>query len=69
MLEKADAILIGGGLLICLPIYFAIVAGTLTLQEVQQIPLPWFPGDQLLENLSVAWTKGNFGRLMLNSFR
>jgi sn-glycerol 3-phosphate transport system permease protein len=62
------AILIGGGLLICLPIYFAIVAGTLTLQQVQQIPLPWFPGDQFFENLAAAWTKGNFGRLMLNSF-
>lgn len=61
------AILIGGGLLFCLPIYFAIVAGSLTLQEVQQIPLPWLPGGHFLDNVAAAWTKGNLGRLLLNS--
>ncbi len=61
------AILIGGALLFCLPIYFAIVAGSLTLQEVQQIPLPWLPGGHFLDNVSQAWSKGNLGRLLLNS--
>jgi len=61
------AILIGGALLFCLPIYFAIVAGSLTLQEVQQIPLPWLPGSHFLDNVTQAWTKGNLGRLLLNS--
>ncbi len=61
------AILIGGALLFCLPIYFAIVAGSLTLQEVQQIPLPWLPGGHFLDNVTQAWTKGNLGRLLLNS--
>jgi sn-glycerol 3-phosphate transport system permease protein len=61
------ALLIGGALLFCLPIYFAIVAGSLTLQEVQQIPLPWLPGRHFLDNVTQAWTKGNLGRLLLNS--
>ena len=32
------AILIAGAALICLPIYFAFVASTLTITEVQQVP-------------------------------
>ena len=61
------AILVAGALLICLPIYFAFVASTLSLSEVQQLPLPWLPGDEFWENLQTAWTKGNFGRLFVNS--
>src|SRR4051812_24818372 len=61
------AILIAGALLICIPIYFAFVASTLSLAEVQQLPLPWFPGDRFWENLQTAWVKGDFGRLFLNS--
>ncbi|MGE0718269.1 MAG: sn-glycerol-3-phosphate ABC transporter permease UgpE [Alphaproteobacteria bacterium] len=60
-------ILVAGAALVCLPIWFAFVAGSLTIHEVQQIPLPWLPGDQLLENARTAWTRGNFGRLFLNS--
>jgi sn-glycerol 3-phosphate transport system permease protein len=60
-------ILIVGVVLVCFPIYFAFVAGSLTIQEVQRVPLPWLPGDQFLVNLDTAWNKGNFGRLFLNS--
>ena len=60
-------LLVIGAALVCFPIYFAFVAGSLTIQEVQRIPLPWLPGDQFLVNLETAWTKGNFGRLFLNS--
>ncbi|MCC7274988.1 MAG: ABC transporter permease subunit [Alphaproteobacteria bacterium] len=60
-------ILLLGAALVCLPIYFALVAGSLTIQEVQQVPLPWLPGSQLFTNAAAAWTKGNFGRLFVNS--
>ncbi|MGE0723597.1 MAG: ABC transporter permease subunit [Alphaproteobacteria bacterium] len=60
-------ILLVGAALVCFPIYFAFVAGSLTIQEVQRVPLPWLPGDQFLVNLDTAWNKGNFGRLFLNS--
>ncbi len=60
-------ILVVGAAIVCLPIYFAFVAGTLTIQEVQQVPLPWLPGDQLFVNARAAWEKGNFGRLFINS--
>ena len=61
------AILVVGAAIVCLPIYFAFVAGTLTIQEVQQVPLPWLPGDQLFVNAQVSWERGNFGRLFINS--
>jgi sn-glycerol 3-phosphate transport system permease protein len=62
------AILIAGACLVCLPLYFAFVAGSLSLQEVQQVPLPWLPGSHFIENVVEAWGEGNFSRLFLNSF-
>ena len=62
------AILIAGALLVCVPLYFAFVAGSLSMSDVQRVPLPWLPGDQFVENVATAWTKGNFGRLFINSF-
>lgn len=61
-------LLIGGIVLVCLPLYFAFIAGSLTMQEVQQVPMPWLPGGHFLENLATAWSKVNFGRLLVNSF-
>jgi len=60
-------LLIAGSLLVCVPLYFAFVASTLTVAEVQQVPLPWLPGEHFLDNARIAWVKGHFGRLFLNS--
>ena len=60
-------VLLVGALAVCLPLYFAFVAGSLTLEEVQQTPFPWLPGPHFLENLVAAWNQGNFSRLFLNS--
>ena len=61
------AVLLIGAIFVCLPLYFAFVAGSLTLQEVQQAPFPVLPGSQFLENLAAAWQQGEFSRLFLNS--
>ena len=61
-------ILILGGLMVCVPIYFAFVVGSHTASEVLTVPPPWLPGNGFLENAAVAWTKGNLGRLFFNSF-
>src|SRR4051812_37258974 len=63
----AHLILVVGAALVCLPIYFVFVTGTLTQQQVLQVPLPWIPGVQFLANLATAWQKADFGRLFLNS--
>jgi sn-glycerol 3-phosphate transport system permease protein len=61
-------ILILGGLMVCVPIYFAFVVGSHTASEVLTVPPPWLPGTEFLENAAVAWSKGNLGRLFFNSF-
>ena len=61
------AILIAGALLVCVPLYFAFVAGSLSIAEVQKVPLPWLPGDQFFANLQTAWIKADFSRTFLNS--
>jgi sn-glycerol 3-phosphate transport system permease protein len=61
------AILIAGALLVCVPLYFAFVAGSLSIAEVQKVPLPWLPGDQFAANLQAAWAKADFSRTFLNS--
>ncbi|HWI83498.1 ABC transporter permease subunit [Ramlibacter sp.] len=62
------AILLVGVAAVCVPLYLAFVAGSLTIEAVQQVPLPWLPGDRFLENVHTAWTKANFERLFFNSF-
>src|SRR5215204_4538799 len=63
----AHLILIAGAALVCIPIYFVFVTGTLTQQQVLQVPMPWVPGDQFMANVATAWQKADFGRLFLNS--
>ncbi|MBX4928890.1 ABC transporter permease subunit [Rhizobium binae] len=61
------AVLLIGAVFVCLPLYFAFVAGSLTLQEVQQAPFPVLPGSHFFENLAAAWQQGEFSQLFLNS--
>ena len=61
-------ILVLGGLLVCLPIYFAFVVGSHTVADVLAVPPPWLPGARFWENAQSAWTRGNLGRLLFNSF-
>ena len=62
------AILLAGVAAVCVPLYLAFVAGSLTLEDVQQVPLPWLPGAEFVANIQAAWTRGNFQRLFFNSF-
>jgi sn-glycerol 3-phosphate transport system permease protein len=61
-------ILILGGLIVCVPIYFAFVVGSHTTSDVLTVPPPWLPGTEFFSNVAVAWQKGNLGRLFFNSF-
>jgi sn-glycerol 3-phosphate transport system permease protein len=61
-------ILILGGLMVCVPIYFAFVVGSHTASDVLTVPPPWLPGTEFFDNAVTAWTKGNLGRLFFNSF-
>ena len=60
-------ILVIGAAFVCMPLYFAFVAGSLTIGEVQQVPFPMVPGGHFVENTVAAWNEGDFGRLYINS--
>jgi len=62
------ALLILGIGIVGFPIFYTLVAATLPLEEVAKVPMPLIPGDQLLVNLKAAWTKGDMGTQLLNSF-
>lgn len=61
-------ILLVGAALVCLPIYFVFVTGSLTQQEIMRVPMSWLPGDQFFANMQTVLSNANFGQLLLNSF-
>lgn len=61
-------VLIIGIILICLPLYFVVVTGSLSQQDVLKVPMSWLPGDQFLVNSLEVLTTINFGQLLLNTF-
>ena len=50
------------------PIFYAIIAATLPLDQVARVPMPLIPGDQFFTNIQAAWEKGHLGRQLANSF-
>lgn len=60
-------IMIVGLVLLVFPIWVVFVASTHDLPTVNQVPMPLWPGNQIVENYTTAWTKSNFGNAMWNS--
>ena len=50
------------------PILYAIIAATLTLEDVSRVPMSMIPGDQLFINFHEAWSRGDLGTQLINSF-
>lgn len=61
-------ILLLGAALVCLPIYFVFVTGSLSQQQVMSVPMSWLPGTEFFTNMKTIMSNANFGRLLLNSF-
>ncbi len=57
------AILWGGLAVVAFPIYLALVASTLTTQQIAQAPMPILPGPHLLDNYRDALLRGGIERL------
>ncbi|MGB3212120.1 MAG: ABC transporter permease subunit [Desulforhopalus sp.] len=57
-----------GILIVGFPILYSLIAATLPLEDVSQVPMPLIPGDQFMVNMTEAWTRGNLGNQILNSF-
>lgn len=60
--------LIVGILIVGFPIIYSLIAATLPLEDVSRVPMPLIPGDQFMTNMTEAWTRGNLGNQILNSF-
>ncbi|WP_181704791.1 ABC transporter permease subunit [Chthonobacter rhizosphaerae] len=60
-------VLVSGLVLLLMPLWIVFVAASHDFHTVNQVPMPLWPGDHLAENLAVAWQKGNFDRVMVNS--
>jgi len=48
----SHAVLAAAVLAIAFPLYVTVVASTLTLEQIMQVPMPLVPGDQLVKNYS-----------------
>ena len=57
-----------GIVIVGFPIIYSLIAITLPLEEVSQVPMPLIPGDQFMVNMKEAWARGNLGRQIFNSF-
>lgn len=60
-------LLILGILVTGFPIYVALVAATLTPEQVNGLPMPLFFGDQFVVNIQEAWSRADLGRQLFNS--
>jgi sn-glycerol 3-phosphate transport system permease protein len=61
-------ILLVGAALVCLPIYFVFVTGSLSQPEIMRVPMSWLPGNQFFANMQTVLSSANFDQLLLNSF-
>ncbi|MCP4023532.1 MAG: ABC transporter permease subunit [Desulfobacteraceae bacterium] len=62
------AFLMLGIVIVGFPIIYSLIAATLPLEEVSKVPMPLIPGDQFLVNMKEAWSRGNLGNQIFNSF-
>lgn len=60
-------ILLMGLAIVFVPMWLVFVASTLTLQQINEPPIGFLPGDQLWANLVEAWTRADFGVKLVNS--
>lgn len=60
--------LILGIVAVCFPILYAIIAATLPIEDVSTVPMTMIPGDQLFHNIHEAWSRGDLGTQLFNSF-
>jgi sn-glycerol 3-phosphate transport system permease protein len=56
-----------GAFLVVVPFWITFVAGSQSLQEVNQVPIGLLPSTHLWENLQAAWSRADLGPKMLNS--
>lgn len=59
--------LILGIFIVGFPMIYSLIAATLPLDQVSQVPMPLIPGDQFMVNMKEAWSRGDLGTQIMNS--
>ncbi|MCW5593914.1 MAG: glycerol-3-phosphate transporter, partial [Burkholderiales bacterium] len=55
----AHAVLIVGIVIVAFPLWVTFVASTLTFDQIVTVPMPLWPGDQLMHNYTQVLTSGS----------
>ncbi|HWV19568.1 MAG TPA: ABC transporter permease subunit [Devosia sp.] len=61
------AAMVLGLLVVLIPFWIVIVAGSQSLQEVSRVPIVLWPSSHLWENIGAAWARADLGPKMINS--
>ena len=61
------AIMVIGLVVVVLPFWIVLVAGSQSLAEVARVPLNLWPSGHLFENIAVAWERADLGPKLINS--
>ena len=61
------AVMVVGLVLVILPFWVVLVAGSQSLAEVARVPLNLWPSGHLFENIATAWTRVDLGPKLINS--
>jgi len=56
-----------GLLVVLVPFWIVIVAGSQSLQEVSRVPIVLWPSSHLWENIQAAWLRADLGPKLINS--
>lgn len=68
ILDAVTHVLMVIGLIIAaLPIWIVFVASSHDMATVNRVPMPLWPGSDLVENYTRVWQKADFGAKMINS--
>jgi sn-glycerol 3-phosphate transport system permease protein len=60
-------LLLLGAAITLLPFLVVVLAATHTLRDVNQVPMPLWPGREFAANMVEAWTRADLGTKLLNS--
>ncbi|GLS23913.1 sn-glycerol-3-phosphate transport system permease protein UgpE [Labrys miyagiensis] len=61
------ALLLIGAFITLLPFIIVTIAATHSLREVNQVPMPLWPGHDFFANMKEAWMRADLGTKLLNS--
>jgi sn-glycerol 3-phosphate transport system permease protein len=62
------AAMVLGLVLVLVPFWVVIVAGSQSVDEVIRVPFSLMPSSHLVENIQTAWTRADLGPKLINSF-